>query len=92
MAQFFSTEDTRTHRRMNRPFEAVKKLDEGDQAGKNGFYLVLSGRLRARGDGRVIICTGAGRDRPPDCVISADIDRVWIEQPENKAVIAEWNI
>lgn len=92
IAEFYTAEDARTRRRMNRPFEAVKRLDEGAQARKNGFNLVLAGRLRARGDGRVILCTGEGRDRPPDCIISADIDRVWIEQPENKAVMAEWNI
>jgi len=91
IAQFFSADDTRTGRRMNRPFEAVKKLDEGERAGKDGFNLVLAGRLRARHDGRVILCAGSGRDRPPDCIVSVDVDRVWIERPEDKEVMAEWS-
>ena len=92
IAQFFTADDARTRRRMNRPFEAVKLLGEGERAGLTGFDLVLSGRLRARGDGRVITCAGAGLDRPPDCIVSAAIDRVWIERPEDKAVMAEWTV
>lgn len=92
IAQFFSPEDARTGRRMDRPFEAVKQLKEGDRAPDQGFNLVVAGRLIARGDGRVVLCAGSSRDRPPDCVVSADIDRVWIEQPENKAVVAEWSL
>jgi hypothetical protein len=76
---------------MDRPFEAVKKLGEGERVGSSGFNLVLAGRLRARDDGRVILCGGNGRDRPPDCIVSADVDRVWIERPEDKAVMAEWS-
>ncbi|HEU0311105.1 MAG TPA: hypothetical protein VFR36_07810 [Sphingomicrobium sp.] len=90
IAQFFTSEDPRTLRRMNRPFEAVKPLKEGEVVGRQGFNLVLSGRLRSRGDGRVILCVGSGRDRAPDCVVSARIDRVWIERPEDRAVMAEW--
>lgn len=91
IAQFFTAEDARTRQRMNRPFEAVKQLDPGASAGGEGFNLVLSGRLRARPDGRLILCTGSGRDRPPDCVISVAIDRVWIENPADQSVIAEWS-
>ena len=92
IVQFFASDDSRTGRRMDQPFEAVKQLKDGDRIGGQGYNLVLAGRLRARGDGRVILCAGSGRDRPPDCVVSADIDRVWIEQPEDKAVVAEWSV
>ena len=92
IAQFFTATDSRTRRRIDRPFEAVKKLNEGERAGGDGFNLVLSGRLRARGNGRVILCQGAGRDRAPDCIVSADVDRVWIEQPGDKSVMAEWSM
>lgn len=92
IAQFFTAQDARTRRRMDRPFEAVKRLEEGERAGQDGFNLVLSGRLRARGDGRVILCSGSGRDRPPDCIVSAAVDRVWIERPSDKAVMAEWSM
>jgi hypothetical protein len=92
IAQFFTAEGARTRRRMNRPFEAVKQLADGDRAGQNGFDLVLSGRLRARADGRVILCEGSGLDRPPDCIVSAAVDRVWIERPDDRAVMAEWSV
>lgn len=91
IAQFFSADDARTRRRMNRPFEAVKQLGEGEQVGQGGFDLVLSGRLRARGDGRVILCAGSGLDRPPDCIVSATVDRVWIERPGDRKVMAQWS-
>lgn len=91
IAQFFTVDDPRTGRRIDRPFEAVKQLKEGESIGNQGFNLVLAGRLRARDDGRVILCAGNGRDRPPDCIVSADVDRVWIERPEDKAVMAEWS-
>lgn len=92
IVQFFTPDDSRTGRRMDQPFEAVKQLKEGDRIAERGYNLVLAGRLRARGDGRVILCTGNGQDRPPDCVVSADIDRLWIEQPDNKGVVAEWSV
>ena len=92
IAQFFTAQDARTRRRMDRPFEAVKQLGEGERAGQDGFDLVLSGRLRARGDGRVILCAGSGRDRPPDCIVSAAVDRVRIERPADQAVMAEWSM
>lgn len=92
IARFFTAEDARTGRRTNRPFEAVKQLAEGERAGQDGFDLVLSGRLRARGDGRVIICAGSGVDRPPDCIVSAAVDRARIERPEDQEVMAEWSL
>ncbi len=90
IARYFTREDSRTGRRIDRPFEAVVQLKEGERPGTAGFNLVLGGRLRASRDGRVIQCTGSGRDRPPDCIVSADIDRVWIERPGEKRVLAEW--
>jgi len=92
IAQFFRAEDSRTGQRIGRPFEAVIQLEEGQRVGSQGFDLILSGRLRSRTDGRVILCEGAGRDRPPDCVVSAAIDRVRIENPGNKATLAEWSL
>ena len=92
IVQFFGSDDSRTGRRMDQPFEAVKQLKDGESIGSQGFNLVLAGRLRVHSDGRVIRCVGSGRDRPPDCVVSADIDRVWIEQPDTKGVVAEWSV
>jgi hypothetical protein len=92
IAQFFVAEDSRTRQRTGRPFEAVRQLEEGERVGEQGFDLVLAGRFRARNDGRVILCTGSGRDRPPDCIVSAAVDRVRIENPEDKRVMAEWSV
>lgn len=91
IAQFFTAEDARTRRRDHRPYEAVKTIEEGAEVGSGGFNLVLSGRLRAIGDGRVIRCNAAAPDRPPDCVISSRVDRVRFEQPTSGEVLAEWS-
>ena len=90
LAQFYTETDARTRRRSDRPYEVTQVLAEGDELGEEGFNLILSGRLRALGAGRVIHCRGASPDAPPDCIVSSDIDRVWIERPQDQSVIAEW--
>jgi hypothetical protein len=90
IAQFFTSSDPRTARRDHRPYQAVKTLDEGKIAGAHGFDLVLSGRLRALPDKRVIHCSLRGADNPPDCLASADFDRVWIEDPDTSEIVAQW--
>ena len=92
IAQFFEPDDSRTHRRPARPFETVIRLEPGEQASKSGFDFVLAGRIRAFPNGRVVLCYGGGVERPPDCVISADFDRAWIERSADKHVLAEWSI
>lgn len=90
IAQFFTDTDPRTGRRDHRPYQARHILREGQAIGSQGFNLVLSGRLRAIPGRSVIECTGADADTPPDCIVSAEFQRVWIEQPETGEVIAEW--
>jgi hypothetical protein len=89
IAQFYTSADPRTGRRSERAYEAVKTL-AGKAPGAEGFNLVLSGRLRAVPGRGVIACAVTGPDRPPDCIISADFDRVWIENPVGREVLAEW--
>ena len=91
IAQFFTASDPRTARRGNRPYEAVKKLDDGAVVGNEGFDLVLSGRLRALAGGRVIRCVVEGPDAPPACIVSASFDHVWIEDAASKDRIADWS-
>lgn len=91
LARFFSVTDPRTGRRSMRPYEAVKTLAEGTRPGAQGFDLVLSGRLKALPDKRVIACSAEGAQSPPDCIVSAEFDRVWIERPGTEEVIAEWS-
>jgi hypothetical protein len=69
----------------------VKVLPADQPAGAGGYDFILSGRLRALPKKGVIECVPHGPDRPPDCIVSAQIDRVWIEQPESKQIVAEWS-
>lgn len=91
IAQFFSETDPRTDRRAMRPYEAVKTLVAGALVASQGFDLVLSGRLKALQNKAVIACAAKGAQSPPECIVSADFDRVWIEMPGSRDVIAEWS-
>jgi hypothetical protein len=90
LAQFYLESDSRRGRRDGRAYEAVKPLGEGQTVGAEGFNLVLSGRLKANPGRKVIQCAAANPDSPPECLTSAEFDRVWIESPVSKNVIAEW--
>lgn len=90
IAQFFTDADPRTGRRRNRPFESIKVLEEGQPPGSQGYTLVLSGRLRALPGTGVIACASAGPDSPPECIVSADFDQVWIETPDTGEIVAQW--
>lgn len=91
IAHFFSKTDSRTGRRDNRSYEATKVLGEGEEPSRQGYNLVLSGRLIKLPGGRVIACRMTDADAPPECVVSAQFDRVWIERPDTGAMIAEWS-
>jgi hypothetical protein len=88
IAQFFTAGGARTVRRSGRAYEATTKLDEGDQP-SGGFDLVLSGRLVALPDGRVIACTAAA-NRRPNCVISVEFGKVSIERADTHGQLAQW--
>lgn len=91
IAQFFTATDSRTHRRDSRAYEASKVLPADQGISSSGWNLVLSGRLKSLEGRGVIRCsTAKGPDQPPDCVISADFDSVWIENPETRNRLAEW--
>jgi hypothetical protein len=90
IAQFFTATDARTRRRDMRAYEAVTTLEADQPLGSQGFDLVLSGRLRALPGKGVIECVAEDANTPPDCIVSAEFDRVWIEQPETKEIVAEW--
>ena len=91
IAQFFTATDSRTQRRASRAYEASKILPADKTISSSGWNLVLSGRLKSlEGRGVVRCSTASGPDRPPDCVVSADFDTVWIENPETGERLAEW--
>ena len=90
IAQFFSATDSRTRQRSMRPYEAVKTLEPNESVGSQGFDLVLSGRLHALPDKRIVACVSSGPDLPPKCIVSADFDRVRIERADSREMVAEW--
>jgi hypothetical protein len=91
IAQFSTAGDARTGRRDGRPYEATKVLEEGALPSRLGYDLVLSGRLKKLPDGRVIACLALGLEVPPECVISAQFDRVRIQTPDGKSTLGEWS-
>ena len=91
IAQFSTSADARTGRRDDRPYEATKVLEEGALPSRQGYDLVLSGRLKRYPDGRVIICRILGAEVPPECVISAQFDRVRIQTPDGKSTLGDWS-
>jgi hypothetical protein len=90
IAQVFTTSDPRTRRRDHRPYQLTRALGPDELQPPDGFDLVLSGRLKTPGAGRVIACVATDPDKPPDCVVSAEFDRVRIERADNRTVLAEW--
>ena len=91
LAQFFTDADPRTSRRGSRAYAATKVLAQGEQPSTIGYNLVLFGRLRQRPGGRVIDCRARSASAPPDCVIAVEFDRVVLERPDTKSILAEWS-
>jgi hypothetical protein len=89
IAQFFTAAGPRTMRRSGRPYDATKKLDT-DQPPAGGFDLVLTGRLAALPDGRVIACTRSPTDEQPACLISVEFGKVSIERADTHEQLAQW--
>ena len=90
IAEFFRETDSRTRRRGMQPYETVKTLEAGQSIGSQGFNLVLSGRLRALPTQQVIACASRGPDSRPACIVSARVDRVRLERPDTRELLAEW--
>lgn len=91
IAQFFTQSDPRTVRRNGRAYEIKRVLKAGELPSAEGYNLVLAGRLRSPRQGKVIACKPRGSDTPPECMVSVAFDRVWIENPANKSILAEWS-
>jgi hypothetical protein len=89
IAQFFTATGPRTMRRSGRPYEATKRLDADEQP-SGAFDLVLTGRLVALPDGRVIACTLSDASEQPSCVISVEFGKVSIERADTHEQIAQW--
>ena len=91
IAHFFTETDSRVGRRDRRAYEATKVLPEGGQPSRSGYDLVLSGRLEPVAGGKIINCRVRAPNSPPECIVSAQFDRVRIETPGTKEIVAEWS-
>jgi hypothetical protein len=89
IAQFFTKAGPRTLRRSGRPYEATTRL-AADQPPTGGFDLVLTGRLVALPDGRVIACTRSNSGERPACLISIEFGTVSIERADTHEQLAQW--
>ena len=76
-------------RRSGRAYEATKRLEAGQQP-TDGFDFILSGRLAPLPDGRVIACTRPASGERPNCIISVEFGKVWIERADTHEQIAQW--
>lgn len=91
VASFFTSEDSRTVRRKGRAYELTKVLGSNEQPSKEGYNLVLAGRLAKLTGGSVIACRPGDTEQAPRCVVSVNFDRVWIERPGTPDILADWS-
>jgi hypothetical protein len=91
IAQYFTEQDSRLTQRGGRPYQATKTLAEDEKPSSLGYDLVLAGRLRALPGGKVIECRVSGVNRPPTCIVFAQLDSVRMEKPDDRSLIAEWS-
>lgn len=91
IAQFFLDTEARTHRREHRAYETTKVLAEGVSPSREGYDLVVAGRLRRLTDGRVIVCRIEEPGLSPSCLVSIQLDNVSIEAPGSGGTVATWS-
>lgn len=90
LVQLFGPTDSRLGRRAGRAYEATHKLAPEEVPRSGGLVLVLSGRLEALPDRRVIACTAAQGGGRPVCLVSVKFDRVSVAIPGARTPIAQW--
>ncbi len=91
LARFFDVDGSRVLRRAGRPYEAVRRVPEGDAAVLTHTYrLVLEGRLVGFGDGRTIHCWSESPDRRPVCLYAVEFDRVAFQDADDGTILGEW--
>lgn len=86
LAQLFTAQESRAQRPAA-TYELANPI-KPEAAPRKGLDLVLAGRLAELADGRPIHC--AATDGPPACIVSGTLDRVAIENPQNREVLGKW--
>lgn len=78
--------------RVGRPPESyrITKRIEGGKVPEEGLEFVLSGRMEALPDGKVISCLAAEQGGRPHCLVSVKVDRAAVEDPVSGETLAEW--
>jgi hypothetical protein len=91
LAQFFTADGSRLQRRDGRAYSAREMLPEGAPPPEPGSWdLVITGRLRAL-DGRVIHCRPVAGAAMPVCIVSAESERVAIQNLATGNELARWS-
>ena len=90
LVQLFGPADSRLGRRATRAYDATHKVAPEEVPRSGGLVLVLSGRLEALPDRRVIACTAAEGGGRPVCLVSVKFDRVSVAVPGARTPIAQW--
>ena len=78
--------------RASRPPESyrITKRIEGGKMPEGGLDFVLSGRMEALPDGKLIGCPPGNAGARPQCLVSVKVDRAAVENPADGEVLAEW--
>lgn len=91
LAQIFTDVDSRNARRGGKPYESVRRIDEGDLKIDQGLRVRLRGRIARFPDGSTVRCRQpAGKEQRPVCLVAVTFDDVAIENPANQETIATW--
>ena len=90
IAQYSTTEGSRTERRSGRPYVSIAPLKPGEPLPQDGFVLLLEGRLQGWPGGPPIHCSTTAAGARPSCIASVRLDRVAVTRPGDGGVIDEW--
>ncbi|EZP70186.1 hypothetical protein BV97_05510 [Novosphingobium resinovorum] len=91
VAAIFETDSSRVGRRNGRAYEFTLRAENGEQlqAPKDGYRMLLEGRLASFPSGRAIECRAPGPDQRPVCIVAAQLERVAYEDASG-GTLSEW--
>lgn len=91
LAAIFEEGGSRIGRRNGRAYAfTVRAADDAPlRPPRQGYRLVLEGRIASFPNGRAIRCRAAGPDQRPVCVVAAKLDRVAFEDAQG-TMLSEW--
>jgi hypothetical protein len=90
LAAVFEAGGSRVSRRDGRAYQFTIRQKETSLAPpKNGYRLLLEGRIEAFPSGRAVECRAASPDERPVCILASRLDRVAFETSDQE-ILAEW--